>query len=50
MSTETVPTSGDDAEHWEAPEEVYWVNRLAQAEKSGTIPQEAAIVALERQS
>lgn len=41
--------AADIAEHWEAEEEAHWANRVTEAEKSGTIPWEAAIVALERE-
>jgi antitoxin (DNA-binding transcriptional repressor) of toxin-antitoxin stability system len=41
--------ASDIAEHWEAEEEVHWANRVAEAEKSGTVSWEAAIVALERE-
>jgi prevent-host-death family protein len=41
--------AADIAEHWETQEETHWANRVAEAEESGTIPWEAAVVALERE-
>ncbi|MEV5538525.1 type II toxin-antitoxin system Phd/YefM family antitoxin [Saccharopolyspora shandongensis] len=40
--------AADVAEHWEAEEDAHWARRVAEAEESGTVSWEAAIVALER--